>query len=414
MLEQAASKAGWRRVAFGDVVRLSGARVADPEAAGIERFVGLEHIEPGDLRIRRWGDVADGTTFTSLFKPGQVLFGKRRAYQRKVAVPDFEGVCSGDIYVLEPANERLMPELLPFLCQTDAFFDHAVRTSAGSLSPRTNWTSLASFEFLLPPIQEQARLVEGLIAVDNSGNELEQVVKTSESLIVPILRNLVGILDGDVEGSIVKGRAHRTPNGTPILSVKEFGSKARQAVQVGPFGGSVSSKYFAESGVPVAKINNITPFGALDLSELVHLEASHAKSLAGRYSIETGDLLTAAQGATIGKSALADNRLSGAIISQHLIRVSCDRGRCLPEWLHAWFISPFVLRQIFGSIQGGTRGGLNTTDVEELLVPLPDLQDQVVHVRTLNGLRSTAEKARRRLQGLAQVRANLLSLGGAE
>ena len=113
------------------------------EAAGIERVVGLEHIEPDDLRIRRWGDVADGTTFTTLFKPGQVLFGKRRAYQRKVAVADFEGVCSGDIYVLEPANDRLMPELLPFLCQTDAFFDHAVGTSAGSLSPRTNWTALA-------------------------------------------------------------------------------------------------------------------------------------------------------------------------------------------------------------------------------------------------------------------------------
>ena len=118
MLERPISKAGWTRVAFGDVVRLSKARVADPDAAGIERVVGLEHIEPGDLRIRRWGDVADGTTFTTLFKPGQVLFGKRRAYQRKVAVADFEGVCSGDIYVLEPANDRLMPELLPFLCQT--------------------------------------------------------------------------------------------------------------------------------------------------------------------------------------------------------------------------------------------------------------------------------------------------------
>jgi len=164
MLERPISKAGWTRVAFGDVVRLSKARVADPEAAGVERVVGLEHIEPGDLRIRRWGDVADGTTFTTLFKPGQILFGKRRAYQRKVAVADFEGVCSGDIYVLEPANDRLMPELLPFLCQTDAFFDHAVGTSAGSLSPRTNWTSLASFEFLLPPIQEQARLVEALNA----------------------------------------------------------------------------------------------------------------------------------------------------------------------------------------------------------------------------------------------------------
>lgn len=182
MLEHLISREGWTRVAFGDVVRLSKVRVADPEAAGIERVVGLEHIEPGDLRVRRWGDVADGTTFTTLFKPGQVLFGKRRAYQRKVAVADFEGVCSGDIYVLEPANDRLMPELLPFLCQTDAFFDHAVGTSAGSLSPRTNWTSLASFEFMLPPIQEQARLVEALSAYRTHQEKLNEAIRTSKVL----------------------------------------------------------------------------------------------------------------------------------------------------------------------------------------------------------------------------------------
>lgn len=182
MLERPISKAGWTRVAFGDVVRLSKARVANPEAAGIERVVGLEHIEPGDLRIRRWGDVADGTTFTTLFKPGQVLFGKRRAYQRKVSVADFEGICSGDIYVLEPANNRLMPELLPFLCQTDAFFDHAVGTSAGSLSPRTNWTSLTSFKFMLPPIQEQARLVEALSAYRMLGEKLSEAIRTSQIL----------------------------------------------------------------------------------------------------------------------------------------------------------------------------------------------------------------------------------------
>ncbi|MBN2003161.1 MAG: type I restriction endonuclease subunit S [Anaerolineae bacterium] len=122
-------KPGWPRVRFGDVVRLNTDRCADPAAAGIERYVGLEHIEPEDLRIRRWGSVAEGTTFTNLFKPGQTLFGKRRAYQRKVAVADFEGVCSGDIYVFEPQDDRLLPELLPFLCQTDSFFQHAVATS---------------------------------------------------------------------------------------------------------------------------------------------------------------------------------------------------------------------------------------------------------------------------------------------
>ena len=166
-------KPGWRRVKFGDVVRLSKARSQDPLADGIERYVGLEHLEPGDLRIRSWGSVADGVTFTSVFQPGQVLFGKRRAYQRKVAVADFSGVCSGDIYVLETKDAQvLLPELLPFICQTDAFFDHAVGTSAGSLSPRTNWTSLDHFEFALSPIDEQKRLVELLGSIAALEEEL--------------------------------------------------------------------------------------------------------------------------------------------------------------------------------------------------------------------------------------------------
>ena len=160
-------KPGWRKVKFGDVVRLSKARSQDPLADGIERYVGLEHLEPGDLRIRSWGNVADGVTFTSVFQPGQVLFGKRRAYQRKVAVADFSGVCSGDIYVMETKDAQvLLPELLPFICQSDAFFDHAVGSSAGSLSPRTNWTSLASYEFLLPSLEDQEKLIKSLGAVE--------------------------------------------------------------------------------------------------------------------------------------------------------------------------------------------------------------------------------------------------------
>src|SRR5438034_6051105 len=149
------SRKSWARVAFGDVVRLSRARSADPASDGYDRYVGLEHLEPNDLTIRRWGSVAEGTTFTNVFRAGQTLFGKRRAYQRKVALADFAGVCSGDIYVLEPKDTKLLPELLPFVCRTEDFLAHAVGTSAGSLSPRTNWESLARYEFLLPPLEEQ-------------------------------------------------------------------------------------------------------------------------------------------------------------------------------------------------------------------------------------------------------------------
>src|SRR5207245_2373961 len=100
----------WTRVAFGEVVRLNGERSSNPVEDGFDRYVGLEHIDPGDLTIRRWGESADGTTFTSVFRPGHVLFGKRRAYQRKVAVADFSGVCSGDIYVFEPKSSHLLAE----------------------------------------------------------------------------------------------------------------------------------------------------------------------------------------------------------------------------------------------------------------------------------------------------------------
>ncbi len=74
----------WKRVRFGDVVE-NCAETCDPAEAGLERFVAMEHLEPGSLHVRSWGKVADGTTFTRRCRPGQVLFGKRRAYQRKVA-----------------------------------------------------------------------------------------------------------------------------------------------------------------------------------------------------------------------------------------------------------------------------------------------------------------------------------------
>lgn len=179
------SKKTWPKVAFGDVVQLSKKRSNNPEADGLERYIGLEHLKPRDLKIRSWGDIADGTTFTNVFKSGQVLFGKRRAYQRKVAVADFGGVCSGDIYILEPKGNKLLIDLLPFICQTEAFFNHAIITSAGSLSPRTKWNSLATFEFALPPLDEQQRIVELL----QSSRNVYETNSTSADRLLDVRRS---------------------------------------------------------------------------------------------------------------------------------------------------------------------------------------------------------------------------------
>ena len=158
---------GWKRVRFGDVVENVNETERDPEAAGIDRFIGLEHMEPGSLHVRALGQRGATVRHSpDAAAPGQVLFGKRRAYQRKVAVAEFDAVVSGDIYVLASKNDRLLPELLPFICMSERFFQHAVGTSAGSLSPRTNWTSLASFEFDLPPLDQQERITEILWTIE--------------------------------------------------------------------------------------------------------------------------------------------------------------------------------------------------------------------------------------------------------
>lgn len=163
-----ADRSQWRRVKFADVVVCTNETSRNPLADGLDRFVGLEHLEPHDFRIAGYGNVADGTTFTRVFRAGQVLFGKRRAYQRKAAVADFDGICSGDILVFAAKADVLHPDLLPFVVQSDGFFEKAIGTSAGSLSPRTKWSELAQYEFDLPPLDEQRRIAEVLWAVEGN------------------------------------------------------------------------------------------------------------------------------------------------------------------------------------------------------------------------------------------------------
>ena len=172
----------WNRVTFGDVVINVNKTTNNPLSDGIDRFVGLDHLQSGELKVNRFGDTAEGVTFTKVVSHGQTLFGKRRAYQRKVAFADFRAVCSGDILTFAPKNETLLEDYLPFLVMSEGFFKKALSTSAGSLSPRTRWSDLAKFEFLLPPIEEQRKIAHLLWLMENHKRNLQQLNSTVEKL----------------------------------------------------------------------------------------------------------------------------------------------------------------------------------------------------------------------------------------
>lgn len=160
------NKDNWEKVTLGDVVFEPKETAKDIIAEGFAHIVGLEHIESGDVHLRNSFSNDTDTTFTKVFRAGDILFGRRRAYLKKAAQASFDGVCSGDITVMR-ANDKLDVRLLPFVIHNDKFFDYAVKHSAGGLSPRVKFKDLANYEFLLPPKAQQAELADLLWAMDN-------------------------------------------------------------------------------------------------------------------------------------------------------------------------------------------------------------------------------------------------------
>ena len=145
-------------------------------------IVGLEHIEPYDMLLKNY-DVDVETTFTKSFKKGQILFGRRRAYQHKACVATIDGICSGDITVIEPIEGKVYPDLLPFIIQNDDFFEHAIKGSNGALSPRVKWEHMANFEFDLPSLAEQKVLAEKLWAAYEVKQSYLKMIAATEEMV---------------------------------------------------------------------------------------------------------------------------------------------------------------------------------------------------------------------------------------
>lgn len=313
-------KPGWRRVRFGEVASHIAER-AEPTNEGNVTYVGLEHLDSGSLTVRRWGSPTALVGTKLRMRQGDVLFARRNAYLRRVAIAPHNGLFSAHGMVLRPKGQHIHPDFLPFFMQSDVFMDRAEKISVGSLSPTINWSALKEEVFALPPQSEQRRLLVLLTAMSGLEEQLRDAsiaarkVALSGSVValgVDAGRRTAGLLD-----------SIRVSPGWSIVQLRELASPGEQPVQVGPFGGTLASRHFAVSGVEVLKVLNVGHDGFVDRSDFVYVTERYAADL-GRYRVRTSDVVVVAQGFTSGRVAIICEQDAGALISQHLIRVRLD------------------------------------------------------------------------------------------
>ena len=374
-------KPGWKTVKFGDVVSLNRDRVADPAGDGIERYVGLEHITPEDLRIHSWGLVAEGTTFTNYFQPAQVLFGKRRAYQRKVAVADFDGVCSGDIYVLEPKDPTvLLPELLPFICQTEGFYEHAVGTSAGSLSPRTNWKQLSKYEFPLPPLDEQRRIVGVLLSMDEVIDGWDKALNTIGTVINSYAKEIFEKNEWDqlvLENYVVESL----------------------------YGPRFSNKLYSDNGeLACIRTTDISVDGTIHYENVPRVDLSPEQWK--KHILEDGDFMISRSGTCGIASVFAGNEIP-TIPGAFLIRLRLKKD-LNPNFLKEYINSAIGQKHMAKLARGAVQKNINGSELQSEKIPIPNVSVQELIVNEFQYMRENYRMVENRFDKAKNMKRSLL------
>jgi type I restriction enzyme S subunit len=111
----------WKKVKFEDIIENITDRIDNPQEAGLSNYIGLEHLDTDGIRIKRYGSPNDVQATKFLCKKGDIIFGKRRAYLRKLAVTERDAVVSAHSMVLRPKAGKIYSDFLPWFLHSSQF-----------------------------------------------------------------------------------------------------------------------------------------------------------------------------------------------------------------------------------------------------------------------------------------------------
>ena len=146
-------------------------------------YLGLEHLDSGTLKVTRFGSEIAPIGEKLVMHKGDVLFGKRRAYQKKVAIAPFDGIFSAHGMVLQPKEDVIDKDFFPLFISSDYFLDAAIKISVGSLSPTINWRDLKELEFELPDMDTQRKLAEVLWSINDTMEAYKRLISATDELV---------------------------------------------------------------------------------------------------------------------------------------------------------------------------------------------------------------------------------------
>lgn len=321
-----------------------------PEESDRNRYVGLEHLDPGTLEVTRWGAEVTPKGDKLLMKKGDVLFGRRRAYQKKVGIAPFDGIFSAHGMVLRPKADVVDPMFFPFFISSDIFLDEAIRVSVGSLSPTANWKDLRTLEFDLPSPGKQ--------------RELAGILSEAESL-KGHYRKMLTTCDDVVKSQFVE---MFSDGGFPRRSLSSLSTSMQNGLSP------------SKAGIHRAKVLTLSAItqGSFDESAWKEGAFKDDPSLDKRVS---GGCYYVCRGngnrSLVGTGEFAPSSIPDLVFPDTMIEVRVKQGEVLPAYLTIAWKQPFTRDQIERSAK--TTNGtykINQKALGEVEIPVPSLSLQ--------------------------------------
>ncbi|HEY1192454.1 MAG TPA: restriction endonuclease subunit S [Gemmata sp.] len=392
--------AGWRWFRFDELAKNINERVDDPSEAGVEHYVGLEHLDSDSLKIRRWGTPDDVEAQKLRFHPGDIIFGKRRAYQRKLCVAEFDGICSAHAMVLRADPKNIVPELLPFFMQTDAFMHRARAISKGSLSPTINWPDLAKQRFAIPGDRaEQERMLAILSACEFARQQAEATALAC-STALSAFRNEVwkcGLQVGPLRV-------------TEIGSIPAHWDVAplNRLVESSAVGPRFPAEAYSESGnVRTIRTTDFDRCGEIIYSPTMPWTTLDDEVIS-RHRLVPGDFLFSRSGQYCGLVAVFTESEGTFIPAAFVIRFRLQ-PRLNPHYLSLLFYSDYGTKYVLALAAGGDQVNIPGSAVLKLTIPVPPLSEQHEIVKRAESLSARAEELLSQTNRLKKLKSVLLA-----